>query len=475
MAQVTWMLLVAGCSSSRGTTASDPAVHPQARDSTAFEAALGNVMRAARRSAAAWPGFDLQQHVLVATLLSDSLTYLIGDSSPPAGYAPSAVLQGVHVRRGLPPDSLLGLRVAMTWKDRAAAATALSFSGTTAPHAADFLIHEAFHTHQSRQFARDGSRFQQADPPSFPVTSHAALAAVNLEGHYLAGAFVEANDEQARELARHAVAIRRHRCTIVGPEECTSERGVEQNEGTATYVTAVLLGEAIGYGPSGVWQGAVAQAIAPVSDLQRLERWHFYDTGHLWLRLIDRFTAEMPYDQLERTPPDVVLGAILGVDDAAAPRLVAAALSGPHAPLADAAARRALEREAERRTEQTMAFLQQPGVPIRVYFGAIKSMRTESGPLPDGRTSLTRRFGANTVVFRGQSREFCCPLGGWTITEVVGKNAQVNDVVVPLDRPGTATGALTLQLDGVSIDMPHAVIDIYPDSVTVKALEPDAR
>lgn len=119
--------------------------------------------------------------------------------------------------------------------------------------------------------------------------------------------------------------------------------------------------------------------------------------------------------------------------------------------------------------------MERPGVPIRIYFGHVTSVSRGQDVLPDGRTRVILKFRDNAVEFFGPSKEFCCPLGAWTIAEVAGQLVQVNGVDMPLDRPGRASGALNLRLAGVTAALPNAVIDIYPDSVVVHAREQDAR
>lgn len=319
-----------------------------------------------RCSAEVWPGFDLRGQVLIATMLPDGPVYLVGDSKPPAEFRWLDRENLVAVQVGTPPDSLKALQLAMDWNGRRGVATVVSFTEAQRAYIPHFLVHEAFHTHQTRVSAQTPGRFRGLPNPDFPDTSVTALALLNLEGNYLARALRAKDKSEARRWARAAVAGRSRRCGDLGPVECERERALEQSEGTATFVTAALLGEALGYGPDGVWQDSLARALSPILDEKRLERWYLYDTGHAWLLLLERLGPAGWRERAESVAPDQVLAGILAVGPQASDM---PANAGEDTAWTEAleSAQRVVQRTLVRRDSAERAFWERPGVPIRVY------------------------------------------------------------------------------------------------------------
>lgn len=422
------------------------------------------------RARQAWPGFDLRGQVLVVTMLPDGPVYLVGDPAPPPGFRWLDERNVVAVRDGVPPDSLVtGLRLAMDWNGRQGIATLMSFTDHELPLLPQFLVHEAFHTHQERVNARSPERFEGGANPALPDTSVDALALLNLEGTYLAHALRAGDDADARRWARAAIAVRAHRCGIHGEEECARERGIEQNEGTASYVAAALLGEAIGYGPAGVWQDSLARALSPITDVKRLERWHFYDTGHAWLLLLDRLGPAGWKERVESVAPDQVLAGALAVRPQAMDSLAANARGSAAWTGAVESARPVVARTLARRDSAEKAFWSRPGVPMRVYFGSPAKMIEAERTLANGLRERTIHFGGNEVTFRGPSRPICCS-GEMTIVAVAGQHAMVDGRAFQLDRAGTSvTGAVELDLPQVKLRFGDATLSVFPDSVTIQA------
>jgi hypothetical protein len=339
---------------------------------------------ASLRSGEAWPGFDLRSQVLIATMLPDGPVYLVGDSAPPSEFRWLDRQNLIAVREGTPPDSLaLGLQLAIDWNGRRSIATAMAFTEDLRRFVPHFLVHEAFHTHQHLVAAQTRGHFEKRANPAFPDTSVHALALLNLEGAYLARALTARDDAEARQWARTALGVRGHRCNIFGEEDCATERAIEQNEGTASYVTAALLGEALGYGPAGVWQDSLAGALSPLVDVARLERWHFYDTGHAWLLLLARWGPTGWEARVESVPPDRVLAQVLGVQ--LTDSLTESALQSPYWHVAIPNASQVVARSLAHRDSAERVFWTQPGVPIRVYYGRPTRMSTAHRELPDGR------------------------------------------------------------------------------------------
>jgi hypothetical protein len=418
----------------------------------------------------AWPGFDLRGQVLVVTMLPGGPVYLVGDSAPPPGFRWLDVRNVVAVRDGVPPDSLVtGLRLAMDWNGRQGIATAMSFTDDQLPLLPPFLLHEAFHTHQMRVTARKPGRFEPRSNPAFPDTSVDALALLNLEGTYLAHALRAGDHADARRWAGAAIAVRAHRCGILGEAECARERGIEQNEGTANYVMAALLGEMPGYGAAGVWQDSLAGALSPVPDVERLERWHFYDTGHAWLLLLERLGPAGWKEQVESVAPDQVLAGVLPARPQAMDSIAASARGSAAWTGAVEDARRVVARTLAHRDSAERAFWSRPGVPVRVYFGNPGRTSEVERTLANGLRERTIRFDGNEVTFRGPSRPICCS-GEMTIVAVAGRHATVDGRAFQLDRGGpSVSGAVELDLPQVRLRFGDATLSVFADSVTIKA------
>lgn len=413
------------------------------------------------RSSTVWPGFDLTGMVLIGAINPDGPVILIGDPHPPPEYRPSSVMPGVYLREGPPPDSLRGLRLALDWNGGTANATAVGFMPAMLPYLPHVLIHEAFHTHQLRVNRDAPERFDPLPNPSFPDASVSALSLLNLEGSYLTDALLAEDPRVAKQHVRHALAVRAHRCAQLAADECTHERGIEQKEGSATYVASVLLGEVLGYGSDGLWQDSLARALSPLRDLSRLERWHFYDTGHVWLRLIERFFPERAWQAaVELSPPDRVLARYLGVEQPDTAR-IASLMSGMRWERARTSASEAITALVAERDRQDRQFRERPGVPFIVLFGRVSSLRTTQGLDDDGTRRRTVRFNGNKVSFIGPSTEFCCPPGERTIAAVSDAVATVDGIEVPLDTPTTAAGSIHVDLNSVQAELPSARLEVF--------------
>lgn len=434
---------------------------------------LSGVLRAAEAisgDTSAWPGFDLRDQVLLAAVQPSGPVYLIGDPDPPPDYRWLDSRRRIAVREGAPPDSLLrGLRLNMDWNGRAGVATAVTFAPNEGEHVAPFLLHEGFHTYQGQVNTRAPGRFKGLSNPAFPDTSVEALALLNLEGAYLGRALQAGETEAAQALARTALALRIHRCEALGARECSQERSIEQREGTATYVQTAMLGEALGYGGSLLWRDSLARALAPVRDLRRLERWHFYDSGHAWLLLLDRFGPAGWKSHVESLSPDEVLTEVLNVQRPEADSLVRIAQQSRLWADAQRSARGAVGQELARRDSVERAFWDRPGVPVRVYFGRVSSVSSRQTELPDGRLEQTFDFGSNRVSIRGPARSICCP-GTMTMVPITGRVAQVDGRPVRLDQFGPeATGTIVLDLPEIALRLVRGELRVYSDSVTIRA------
>ena len=432
---------------------------------------LSGVLRAAEavaRNDSVWPGFDLRDQVLLAVVQLDGPVYLIGDPAPPSDYRWLDSYKQIAVREGPPPDSLTGLRLNLDWNGRTGAATAVTFAPDQGEHVASFLLHEAFHTYQGQVNSRAPDRFKGFSNPAFPDTSVEALALLNLEGVYLGRALQAEESDTAQVLARTALALRIHRCAALGAKECAQERSIEQREGTATYVHTAMLGEALGYGGPLLWQDSLARALAPVRDLQRLERWHFYNSGHAWMLLLDQFGPAGWKSRVESLSPDEVLADALNVQRPEADSLMRVAQQSRLWSDAQRSAHEVVGQELARRDSLERAFWDRTGVPVRVYFGRVSRLSSGQTQLPDGRLEQTFNFASNQVAIRGPSRSICCP-GAMTVAPVTGRVAQVNGVPVRLDQAGAqATGTIVLDLPEIALRLDRGELRVHSDSVTIR-------
>jgi hypothetical protein len=434
--------------------------------------AVATVLTAMERSAEVWPDFELRQHVLIATLLPDGPVYLIGDATPPADFAWLDRGRRVAVRRGAPPDSLaVGLQLARDWHGRSGVATAVALPPEMQQYLPHVLVHEAFHTHQNAVGARTDDAFAGRPNPVFADTSAAVIALLNLEAELLGRAVRAGTAPEAERLARLALGVRSRRCVERGAEQCANERGIEQNEGSATYVASRLLGEVLGYGPEGVWQDSLARVLSPLAEAGRLGRWHFYDTGFIWHVLLERFAPAGWQRQVESTPPDVVLAGRFGITADAADSLAAAALATPEAAAQAIHADRFTATLLATRDSAERAFWGRPGVPFRIHFGPVSRVSSAQRRLDDGTVEQTFDFDGNRVIIRGPARSVCCP-GQMTVADVTGRGARVDGRTVPLDVPGSASGALEIELPELEIRVPRGELRVFGDSVTVQIIRP---
>lgn len=436
---------------------------------------------------AAWPGFGLRDHVLIVAAQPSGPAALVGDAAPPADYVPVDTARGIFLRLGPPPDSLSGMRVALPWDGAPARATAVSYRGEN--ETLPILVHEAFHTFQDRVGRERPGSFHSGATPDFPDTLAELVGLLNLESDHLARAVTAPTAGALRRHALAALAVRTRRCALLGEAECDTERDIEQNEGTAQYVTALVLA---GHAPRGhrVTGDSLVRALAPLRELSRLGRWHFYDTGHAWVLLLARLAPPEWQRLVERTPPDRVLAAHLGFTPMGADSLFAALVDSADATKYFALARQLVNSELATRDSVHRAFWSRPGVPVRLYGKSLSSIELtpEPGATPQsfrvraatgelvrysvGVRESTMRFGdgANWVRTRGPTAH----IGGESpavvvLAPVAGAVAFVNERPVPLDQRGAvASGAVRLSLPGVDLAFEQAELRVYADSVTVR-------
>lgn len=480
-------LVVSRCSPVRSPETHTPQ-HPTRPAAESVENVLTDLLRRAAAldsaASAAWPGFDLTSHVLIVAHDPDGPTALIGDTSPPSPWQAVDARKDVFLLNGSPPDSLAGLRIAKTWNGRRHAATAVTYRG---PRTLGTLIHEAFHTHQARVRAVRPGSFRSGATPNYPDTSVNAVAPVIAESRLLADALAAPTADAMRERTLAALAVRAHRCRIVDARECVSERDIERNEGTATYVAAAIVG-------ADATTRSVDSSralLAGFAELTRLGRWHFYDTGLAWLTLLDRLGPATWKTEVEVAPPDSVLASYLGFTSQHADSLWTLTVATPMWEDARRTAERLIATELALRDSIHRAFWAQRGTLVKVYWKSVQSISSDSKPLPGQivrgfavTDSVRGRVGYSTglaeSIIRIDNRSNWIKLKGLSasiqgsaafvaITPVAGRTARVANRVVPLDLAAPAAhGQVSFQLDHIEVMLENASLEVFADSVIVR-------
>lgn len=447
--------------------------------------AIGVLLQARALAADApsiWPGFMLGDQVLVVNVPDTGPVYAVGPGAGSAeGFEPLEAGAEVFIRRGAPPEHLTGMDTDLRWGTEGRRATMVPYRGEST---LAFLLHEAFHTHQAslkeeELFPGGGGNTR------FPQDDSAALAALNLESRLLADALLARSDEESRRLARLAVAMRESRCHQLPDRECDLERALELREGSARWVEWQLLERA---GLVAAPTDSLSIALTNLGDGSQLGRFHFYETGQAWMRLLDRHVGGDWREAVQISSPDRLLAEALGGKTV---QLVAAAMADPRASEARAAASAFLAEAAARRDSIVAAFHARGGLPIR--------MRSPRGPNratgdPNARSAMVEENGDDvyyvvglnearhwypgdsetTTVVREALRiggcggeEFCLTV----IAPLEGRTIHVDDTPLPLDRPGSAQGETRLELPSFEFASRLARVTVFPDSVRIDVLE----
>ncbi|HEV7509024.1 MAG TPA: hypothetical protein VGS07_29380 [Thermoanaerobaculia bacterium] len=185
-----------------------------------------------------WPHFEPKKIPLA--IYDGERTFLIRHPSPPSGF----VKQGeVWIYPGQHP-----LMRANTHVDLAGVPTATLLlppeGHGDARHWAATMIHESFHVFQAKRHA-DWSG-NEMDLYAYPVADAEALALRRLETESLRRARTAPKREDAACWARRALEMRRDRAARLPASSVAYERGTELNEGLASFVQSLALGEAAG-------------------------------------------------------------------------------------------------------------------------------------------------------------------------------------------------------------------------------------
>jgi hypothetical protein len=440
--------------------------------------ALRQVRAIVPQAAQAWPGFNLGEQTLFIAFQPGGPLFMSGDPSPPAEFSAVDTVRDVFRRNGAPPALFAGLfHIGLDWNGGRANATSVTAPSSPWPgfdrsnSLAVYLVHEAVHTFQAqRRIAVPESFPTGGVRPRFPDSVLVNVALINLEGSFLARALRAPRSAGAEQLARQALAVRARRCAFLGAQECNAEQEVEQREGMAQYITAILT-DAIGerVPPGKRWSDTLADALSPVKDLRRLGDLHYYDMGHAWLLLLDRLGSTGWQERVEREPPSRVLAAAFGATAVTSDETLIDTI-GPEWTEAIRAAQAAIVRDRVRKDSADRAFWARPGVAIRIYPGAVRSTISDHSVTANGDTEDVFRFdgGSDRVTFRAPSRSLCCPVSYVVVARVNRRVATVDGRGILLDRPGgDATGSVVIEFGDLSVQLGRARLRVFSDSVTI--------
>lgn len=186
-----------------------------------------------------WPGFDTRR-IPIAVNFRDDKELLVGHPSPPEGFARldgrdvdgvAAYLSDRVTRYG--PS---GGGWAVDLGGEKTAYVGPPQAGLPLETWLSLVLHECFHCYQPRYRERGDSptREPAGDDPEW-------AAMVGLESRVLNAAILSADDDEVRELARTAVAVRRARQRELDVALARYEAESEWNEGAATYVQARMF------------------------------------------------------------------------------------------------------------------------------------------------------------------------------------------------------------------------------------------
>ncbi len=216
-----------------------------------------------------WPHFEPKKIPLA--IYDGERTFLIRHPSPPSGFVKQGevwVYPGQHpVMRANTHVDLAGVPTATLLLQPGGSGDAKSWAAT--------MIHESFHVFQAQRHT-DWSG-NEMDLYAYPVDDAGALALRRLETEALRRARAAPKREDAACWARRALEMRRDRAARLPASSVAYERGTELNEGLASFVQSLALGETAGPElPAGEW---------PAEDV----RLRIYAVGPAEAFLLDRF------------------------------------------------------------------------------------------------------------------------------------------------------------------------------------------
>jgi len=388
-----------------------------------------------------WPHFEPKKTPLA--VYDGERTFLIRHPSPPSGFVKQGevwVYPGQHsIMRGNTHVDLAGVPTA----------TVLLPPGGSedARHWAATMIHESFHVFQAQRHP-DWSG-NEMNLYAYPVDDAGALALRRLETEALRRARAAPKREDAACWARRALELRCDRAARLPASSVAYERGTELNEGLASFVQSLALGEAAGPElPAGEW---------PAEDV----RLRIYTVGPAEAFLLDRFDPSWRGKLEAKTAGlDEMLDAALSVQTAAACAFTSAE---------EATARERAEKDAGRvsqdRRAQREALLGRAGWKLVLVAGAEPLWPQGFDPwniAPLGGSELIHRrwvkLGNGGGVLEILNRE--------SLTEGAGANPLANGI-----RKVTLTGfatelkisksddSVTIEAEGVTAKLKGAVVE----------------
>jgi hypothetical protein len=422
---------------------------PEVRASDPF-AVVAEADRLAARDL--WPGFDPQ--AVPVAIYDGKRTLLFRHPAPPQGFLPvpghnrvwayagrhpsvtansSAELGGVRTATLMPPADSVSLR-----------------------ERAGVLVHEAFHVFQRERHPAWSAN--EVDLFAYPVDDSELLALRRMETEALRRALAARTPERSACWAHTALDLRRERFAGLPPGSVTYERGIELNEGLATYVERRATGE-----PDSTL--LPAEEFAPEAVRQR-----GYRTGVTLARLLDRFSPawRTMLKQNDSTPLDVLLSPLL---DSRAESVGACVFTPPERDRIQAAAATDVNTLRSRRAEQRRAFLNQPGWRL-----VIAAPLFPQGFDPLNVQAIARGEVLHTRFLKlGNKAGEIEVIGRAALTEAAGAHPLFNGVrtltVTGLASEPTITeanGVVTVRADGVSAELRGATVERAGQTVTVR-------
>ncbi|HEV8580223.1 MAG TPA: hypothetical protein VGX68_14235 [Thermoanaerobaculia bacterium] len=216
-----------------------------------------------------WPGFDPKTVPLA--IYDGERTVLVRHPSPPPGFKREGevwVYPGQHPEMRANTSMELG---------GATTATLLldSGKGRDARHWASVMMHETFHVFQRKKHPSWAGN--EAELFTYPLEDAGRLASRRLETDALRRALASQDAKQAACWTVKALALRRQRYGSLPAGSEAYEQGTELNEGLATFIENLALGETKGPDlPAGEY---------PAGDV----RSRAYAIGYADATLLDRF------------------------------------------------------------------------------------------------------------------------------------------------------------------------------------------
>ncbi len=341
---------------------------------------------AALKADPVWPGFRLIDQPL-AVELSGARSVLVAHPNAPKEFSRlRSHAVPVAIRDGMLPDFKFGWDV--DYRVGGISAFAFRWSSTLAGvEDLDTLVHERFHVFQKTAFQRSGSA------GSYPEAGPDNLALAALEQRALSKALTATSVSDRLAAGRMFVAIRRIRNDRWGRAIRSIEDWEEQSEGTAEYVTKVLLARPAFRRGEGI--GGAAPIIARLEGMPGptgLGKSRAYGVGAALGFLLDRECVTGWHDSVTAGNPIAELAArAFAVAPSETVAVAAAAKSEfGYAELLESA-RTALRREAGMLDRLLAQYQGDPGIELRVTTPSVShsarySAVGRSYPLPDGST-----------------------------------------------------------------------------------------